>query len=134
VSASFTWSAASGAPYTLTTGLDDNGDLIFNDRPAGVARNTLRYPWNWNVSGNFSYALTCGHVRAPRGVTVSSTGAVTQAESAPRYRLSLNARISNLTNHHNYSGFSGVMTSPFFMKPTSVNDVRRVNFSLGLSF
>ena len=33
---------------------------------------------------------------------------------ASRYRLSLNARISNLTNHHNYSGFSGVMTSPFF--------------------
>jgi len=134
VSASFTWSAASGAPYTLTTGLDDNGDLIFNDRPAGVSRNTLRFPWNWNVSGNFSYALTFGRVRAPGGVTVSSTGVVTQAEPASRYRLSLNARISNLTNHHNYSGFSGVMTSPFFMKPTSVSDVRRVNFSLGLSF
>ena len=134
VSASFTWSAASGAPYTLTTGLDDNGDLIFNDRPAGVGRNTLRYPWNWNVGGNFSYSMTFGRVRAPGGVTVSSTGAVTQPEPAPRYRLSLNARISNLTNHHNYSGFSGVMTSPFFMKPTSVSDVRRVNFSLGLSF
>ena len=26
----------SGSPYTITTGFDDNGDSIFNDRPAGV--------------------------------------------------------------------------------------------------
>ena len=28
--------------YNLTTGRDDNGDAIFNDRPAGVGRNSLR--------------------------------------------------------------------------------------------
>ena len=33
---------SSGAPYTLQTGRDDNGDLIFNDRPLGVGRNTQR--------------------------------------------------------------------------------------------
>jgi hypothetical protein len=133
LSANFTWSAASGVPYTLMTGRDDNGDLIFNDRPDGVGRNTLRYPWNWNVSGSFSYSLSFG-----RGVvgspTVSSTGVVTQPASAPRYRVSVNVRVSNLTNRHNYSGFSGVMTSPFFLKPTSVSDVRRINFSTSVSF
>jgi hypothetical protein len=134
LSANLTWSASGGSPYTMTTGLDDNGDLLFNDRPAGVGRNTLRYPWSWNVSGSFSYSLTFGQARAPGGVTVSSTGAVTQAPPAPRYRLSLSARISNLTNRHNFSGFSGVMTSPFFMKPTSVSDVRRINFSASVSF
>ena len=32
--------ASTGTPYTITTGKDDNGDLVFNDRPAGVGRNT----------------------------------------------------------------------------------------------
>ena len=32
----------SGLPYNITTGRDDNGDSISNDRPAGVARNSGR--------------------------------------------------------------------------------------------
>src|SRR5262249_7872092 len=36
------WNLQAGNVYTIRTGLDDNGDLIFNDRPAGVERNTLR--------------------------------------------------------------------------------------------
>ena len=32
--------ARSGAPYNVTTGRDDNGDTVFNDRPAGVGRNS----------------------------------------------------------------------------------------------
>ena len=35
-------SASTGTPYTIRTGYDDNGDGIFNDRPAGVGRNTVR--------------------------------------------------------------------------------------------
>ena len=34
--------AQAAAPYTIRSGVDTNGDLIFNDRPAGVGRNTLR--------------------------------------------------------------------------------------------
>ena len=30
----------SGTPYNITTGRDDNGDTVSNDRPAGVTRNT----------------------------------------------------------------------------------------------
>ncbi len=33
-----------GTPYTMLTGRDDNGDLIFNDRAAGVAREYARVP------------------------------------------------------------------------------------------
>lgn len=32
----------SGTPYNVTTGRDDNGDAIFNDRPSGVSRNSRR--------------------------------------------------------------------------------------------
>ncbi len=34
--------AQSATPYTITTGLDDNGDGVSNDRPDGVGRNTER--------------------------------------------------------------------------------------------
>ena len=34
--------AASAPPLTIRTGTDDNGDLVFNDRPAGVGRNSAR--------------------------------------------------------------------------------------------
>lgn len=35
---------SSGQPLNVTTGRDDNGDTIFNDRPAGVSRNSERTP------------------------------------------------------------------------------------------
>ena len=34
--------ALSARPYNITTGLDDNGDAVFNDRPEGVSRNSER--------------------------------------------------------------------------------------------
>lgn len=35
---------SSGQPLNVTTGRDDNGDTVFNDRPAGVGRNSERSP------------------------------------------------------------------------------------------
>ena len=50
----------SGTPYTLQTGLDDNGDLIFNDRPAGVGRNTERAKEQLYLNANVNYSFTFG--------------------------------------------------------------------------
>ena len=46
---------SSASPYTIRTGLDDNGDLIFNDRPAGVPRNTERGTGTFSVNMNLNY-------------------------------------------------------------------------------
>ncbi|CAN5660491.1 hypothetical protein BH18ACI5_BH18ACI5_00610 [soil metagenome] len=46
---------SSAPPYTIRTGSDDNGDLIFNDRPAGLPRNTERGDPQFNMSGSVSY-------------------------------------------------------------------------------
>lgn len=35
---------SSGQPLNVTTGRDDNGDTVFNDRPVGVERNSERTP------------------------------------------------------------------------------------------
>ena len=42
--------------------------------------------------------------------------------------------VQNLTNHADYLGYSGLMTSPFFRKPTMVEGVRTMNLGLSLSF
>jgi len=53
---SFNLNALSGSPYTIRTGLDDNGDLIFNDRAAGVGRNTERAAWQWTINPTVGYS------------------------------------------------------------------------------
>jgi hypothetical protein len=42
--------------------------------------------------------------------------------------------VNNLTNRKNYSGFSGVQTSPFFMQARSVNNPRRIDFGMNVNF
>ncbi len=101
----------SGTPYTITTGLDDNGDLIFNDRPAGVGRNTVRTTSQYTWSLNAAYTM-----------------------QVAAHRVVLMANATNLTNHANLSGFTGVMTSPFFRTATSVTNPRRIDFGLTFSF
>ena len=121
-----------GAPYTITTGLDDNGDSIFNDRPVGVGRNTVRADgqWTWNASA--SYTLRMG-VRPSAQERERDRGGDAQG-GANRYRLSFNVNVTNLTNHANYTGFSGVMTSPFFERPTAVANPRKVDISVSFGF
>ena len=139
--ASVNLNASSGSPYTIRTGHDDNGDLIFNARPAGVSRNTERTAWRWNSYGNFTYTIGLGKrtVALPPGITISTVGGATTVGTAaqapaPRYRLSFTMQVENLTNHANFTGYSGVMTSPFFRQPTGLDGVRHVGLQMGVSF
>jgi hypothetical protein len=142
LSASVNLSASSGTPYTIRTGYDDNADLIFNDRPPGVGRNTERTAWRWNSYAYLTYTIGVGKrtVPLPPGIMITSGGAggynvaTTSGQSAARYRVNVMAWIQNITNHANYTGFSGVMTSPFFKQPTAVDGVRTINLSIGFSF
>jgi hypothetical protein len=103
---------------TILTGHDDNGDLVFNDRPAGVGRNSARTVSVYNSSANLGYSfilgkktVTSGGVQimgGPAGLTVNPTG----MQTTPRYRLKVSVNINNLLNRPVYSGFSGNLTSP----------------------
>jgi Carboxypeptidase regulatory-like domain/TonB dependent receptor-like, beta-barrel len=131
---------ASAPPYTVRTGTDDNHDLVLNDRPAGVGRNTLRASSQWTINGFFNYGWTFGKpVERPGGISFRTEGgalAASQgaAQTTGRYRLSLNVNVQNLTNHGNLTGYSGVLTSSNFGQPTSVLGTRKVDIGLGLSF
>jgi hypothetical protein len=122
-----------GAPYTFTTGLDDNGDSIFNDRPIGVGRNSARAASQWAWNANASYSLRMG-ARAATALQKRDSVAAGQAAAEARYRLTFNVSVTNVTNHANYTGFSGVMASPFFGQPTAVANPRKVDLSVSFGF
>ena len=111
---------STGSPYNVTTGLDNNGDLIFNDRPAGLGRNAVRTASQITAGLNVSYLIPLGPSRA--------------GDDEARYRLGFTVQIGNLTNRYNYSGYSGVMTSPFFLQPTAVNNPRKVDILINFTF
>ena len=129
-----------GNPYTIQTGYDDNGDLIFNDRPAGVARNTAMTPATWTLNAYIGYSFTFGpSIQLPTGVQIfGGPGGLNVSQvAAPaqgRYRMSFNVSIDNLTNRVNLTGYSGVMTSPFFGKPTRADGARRIRVGTNLTF
>ena len=50
----------SGNRYNITTGTDDNGDGVFNDRPAGYVRNAGDGPRFVNFNFNISKAFFIG--------------------------------------------------------------------------
>lgn len=131
----------SATPYTVQTGRDDNGDLIFNDRPAGVARNTGRTSAQYQLGLWLGYSFTFGpRLQLPPGVMFSpgSGGGVQVTTFTPpeqgRYRMSINLQVQNLTNRANFMGYSGTLTSPFYGKPTQAQNARRIMLGMGLGF
>jgi len=140
----------SGTPYTITTGFDDNRDGVFNDRPAGVGRNSAVTLGQWDIGARVSYAIGFGK-RAQTGggggggtqvmVAIGGSGggmpmggmSVSGADSK-RFRLEFYASAQNVTNRRNYTGYSGVMTSPFFGQPTSVLNPRKIELGARFGF
>jgi hypothetical protein len=144
-------SGRSGVPYNVTTGRDDNGDTVFNDRPAGVGRNSRIGSATWDANARVGYAFGFGR-RPPGGgtpggavvvahrVTVGGSGggdvvgAFGGGAEDKRIRFELFASASNLLNHVNRMGYSGVMTSPFFGRPTAAMPGRRVDVGVRIGF
>jgi hypothetical protein len=121
LSATFRVEGSTGAPYNITTGLDNNGDLIFNDRPAATPRNAARTTSQITPSLNLAYAISLGAPRSAR-------------DDEGRYRLGFTVQIANLTNRSNYTGYSGVMTSTFFRQATAVQNPRKIDIGVNFTF
>jgi hypothetical protein len=129
----------SGTPYGLRTGRDDNGDLVFNDRPEGVGKNTERAATQWNFSPTFGYIIPLGKraLPGPPVTTVIAVGGVPSVQTfqqPPRYVIQIFVSAQNLTNHANYTGYSGTLTSPFFGQPTAVGATRKIDFGVNMNF
>ncbi len=116
---------ASGTPYTIRTGLDDNHDSVFADRPAGTGRNTERGTWQRTLNLRLGWRPDFGSVTSTDG---GGAGAKT-----PR-GVEFYAQAWNILNETNFTRFSGVMTSPYFMRPTAAAPARRFDFGTRVFF
>jgi Carboxypeptidase regulatory-like domain len=130
-----------GTTYGMQTGTDDNGDLIFNDRPAGYARNTLVTDPTWNLNMFAGYSFTFGpSLQLPPGIqfgpgaggTLTVT-TVTRPEQG-RYRMAVNVFVNNLTNRTNPMNYNGVVGSRLYGQPTMAQGARRIQASMNLQF
>jgi hypothetical protein len=137
--------AASAPPYTVTTGRDDNGDTVSNDRPFGVTRNSARGSAQWLVSTRLGWRFGWGTPKAaagaagPRMVAVRIDGEGGGVSGLPgdrseRWNAEFYAQISNLFNHTNRVNYTGVLASPFFGQATAALPGRRIETGLRFSF
>ena len=150
---------SSAPPYTITTGVDGNGDTVFNDRPDGVSRNSARGASQWNASFRVNRSFNLGGLlgdgpvmigapppppppsanaqRGPMGGAGeggSPIQMVTMDGSASRYRLDLYVQVFNLFNTVNLNSFVGNQLSPYFGTATSAAAARRIELGASLSF
>ena len=134
----------SGAPYNITTGRDDNGDTVSNDRPSGVTRNSGLGRAQIDLGLRLSWSLAFGgaapppagpQVRVVRGDSADPLSSMGGTDGGgKRYGVELYAQAYNALNRFNALNFSGVVGSPFFGQPTSAAAPRRVELGARMTF
>ena len=148
-----TTSARSGTRYNITTGRDDNGDTVFNDRPAGIRRNSAIGKGSWDVAARLGYTFGFGDRTASGPAGAGPTMIVQRVGGGggsagdllgglmggggaenKRIRIELFASAQNLLNSVTPIGYSGVMTSPFFGQPTAAMPGRRIDIGMRVGF
>jgi Carboxypeptidase regulatory-like domain len=142
------FNGSSAPPYNITTGRDDNNDTVSNDRPAGVGRNAARASDRWDLGARLSYTFGFGQrpgadgaggpqimvIRAGGGGGDTPMGGFSGGADDKRWRVELYVAGTNILNHTNLLGYSGVMTSPFFSDPTSAGPARKIELGARFGF
>jgi hypothetical protein len=125
---------SSGVPYNMTTGRDDNDDGVFNDRPVGVGRNSLRGDTTWGLNLNLSRRFSLSGVTpvAQGGQRFGGPGG--RGGNGAGKSMELFVQAQNVLNHVTHTGYTGNLLSPFFGQPTSVGQPRDVNVGLRFNF
>lgn len=139
--------ANSATPYNITTGFDNNGDSTINDRPSGVSRNSARGAGRWDFSSRLSWGFGFGKPPEAQGgpqIRILRAGADSgdmlgmmggmPGQAQKRFRTEFFIQATNLFNHVNPIGFSGVQTSPFFGQPTAATPGRRMETGMRFTF
>lgn len=133
-------SLSSGSPYNITTGVDENGNTVFNDRPPGVDRNAGRGAPAWSVDGRMSWTREFGPVsietEMSREIRVdpNERGVLELSMARRKYQFQSYIQAFNLLNHPNFLNYAGTLTSPNFGQPTAAMPGRRVELGLRIQF
>ena len=144
-----TFNYFSAMPYNITTGFDNNGDAIINDRPSGFSRNSARGAGQLNLGTRLSWAFGFGKVKEQAGGQIQmrviraggdsgdmlgamSGGGMSLANK--RYRTEFYVQATNAINHANRTNFIGVQTSPFFGQAIAAMPGRRIETGMRFGF
>jgi hypothetical protein len=126
---SLIFQAKSPLPYTITTGKDDNGDTVFNDRPIGFLRNSERGDWQKRFDASISWQFNLGE-----RISSSQNTSAPTAEFFSGRTIKLVINATNLFNQTNFTNYVGVQTSPFFQQPVAADNSRKIEIGLRFSF
>ncbi len=137
--------AMSGRPYTVTTGFDDNGDGVLNDRPDGYGRNSERLPWQTSTDLRLSWSKGFGPVRSTPGGRMQRGMGGGRGPGGPggpggmggeqrAVRLEVYAQAFNVFNTVNYSRYGSVLSSGTFGEPISALPARRIELGMRIGF
>jgi hypothetical protein len=105
----------SGTPYTETTGVDSFHTGLLNERPTGVARNSLEAGGYANLDLRWSHDLS-----------------LHKKSDLPLLTFAVDA--FNVLNRTNYTTYIGNIQSLFFEQPTSALPARRIQFTIRTKF
>ncbi|HEY7546178.1 MAG TPA: hypothetical protein VID27_14900, partial [Blastocatellia bacterium] len=140
--ASTEFNFATGTPFNITTGRDNNGDGNFNDRPSRAAADDPRAIST--PMGAFDPAVIDGALirnagtnpfTAAMDMNLSRAFALGgKGKNDRSHQLTLNLRASNLLNRANLSGVDGVLNSPFFGRANIAAPARRIEIGARLTF
>ena len=140
LNAQMSWDANSGAPYTDHDRHRRQRRFDFQRSSARRRRATACGCRGDRPSPRTSPTrFRSASRRGPRAVVPApADGRAPRRAAADRggrqKGITINVSAQNLTNRSNFSGFSGVMTSQYFMQATSVANPRQVDLSLRFNF
>jgi hypothetical protein len=130
--------AASGQVFNITTGLDNNGDGVFADRPAIVSPGTpgaIQTAYGSLLADRPADALIAPRNFGRDPAMLRLDLRVARSFSSPTgASFVVAANVENLLNHANFEGVNGVVTSPSFGQPKRAGTPRRVNLAASFSF
>ena len=135
--------ASSGDPYNVITGMDNNGDGVFNDRPSLTAQpgtGTYQTPFGLLNTTALNGSLGRNIATMPALIHLDSNLSRTfefhsHGLAADRHQsVTLNARSANLLNHTNVTSVGNVVGSPTFTQPLAAEAARRVEFGIRYTF
>lgn len=106
----------SGKPFNVTTGVDENGDGILNERREGIGRNSEREGWHYQTNLNLFW--TPNWFRSKNNLR----------------RISFSTSINNLFNHNNQTNIIGVQSSNLFRQATTSLPARNIRFRISYVF
>jgi hypothetical protein len=129
----FNLNAASGRSYSITSGKDENYDQSFNDRPAGIKRNSMRGPGGYTL--NLTYNSPAFSVRkrakpaAAQGTPAPGGAAPTTAGLTQIDQLINSAMAAGLSPANIQSLIASISSQPNFIDGAAGTPVAQPTFT-----